>query len=59
MVNTIVNRRKELGLTQREVAEKAGITQAQVARLETSTSVPSIESESLAYKIRTLLAVPQ
>ncbi|WP_342416260.1 helix-turn-helix transcriptional regulator [Paenibacillus sp. FSL R10-2782] len=44
MVNAIVKRRKELGLTQREVAERAGVTQAQIARLETSTSVPSIET---------------
>ncbi|MFB5677988.1 helix-turn-helix domain-containing protein [Paenibacillus terreus] len=44
MVNSIVRRRKALGLTQREVAERAGITQAQVARLENSTSVPSMET---------------
>ncbi|MFB5761982.1 helix-turn-helix domain-containing protein [Paenibacillus medicaginis] len=44
MVNSLVRRRKALGLTQREVAERAGITQAQVARLETSTSVPSLET---------------
>ncbi|KJD45625.1 helix-turn-helix domain-containing protein [Paenibacillus terrae] len=44
VVNDIVRRRKELGLTQRDVAERTGITQAQVARLETSTSVPSMET---------------
>ncbi|MBD7970248.1 helix-turn-helix domain-containing protein [Paenibacillus gallinarum] len=44
LVVQIVNRRKSLGLTQAQVAERAGITQAQVARLETSSSVPSIET---------------
>ncbi|MFM9278075.1 helix-turn-helix transcriptional regulator [Paenibacillus jiagnxiensis] len=44
LVNDVVRRRKELGLTQRDVAERAGITQAQVARLENSTSVPSMET---------------
>ncbi|MEF2965313.1 helix-turn-helix transcriptional regulator [Paenibacillus sp. M1] len=44
LVNEIVRRRKETGLSQREVAERAGITQAQVARLETAATVPSIET---------------
>ena len=44
LVAQIINRRKSLGLTQAQVAQRAGITQAQVARLETSSSVPSIET---------------
>lgn len=44
LVVQIINRRKSLGLTQAEVAKRAGITQAQVARLETSSSVPSMET---------------
>ncbi|WP_068784128.1 helix-turn-helix domain-containing protein [Paenibacillus phocaensis] len=44
LVNEIVRQRKTLGLTQREVAERAGITQAQVARLETGSSIPSMET---------------
>lgn len=44
LVVQIVQRRKALGLTQTEVAELAGITQAQVGRLETSSTVPSIET---------------
>lgn len=44
LVVQIVKRRKSLGLTQSEVARRAGITQAQVARLETSSSVPSMET---------------
>lgn len=44
MVNEIVRRRKSLGLTQTDVAARAGITQAQVARLENSHTVPSMET---------------
>ncbi|MGN7309298.1 helix-turn-helix domain-containing protein, partial [Bacillus subtilis] len=44
LVVQIVKRRKSLGLTQNQVAELAGITQAQVGRLETSSTVPSIET---------------
>jgi DNA-binding XRE family transcriptional regulator len=44
LVVQIVKRRKSLGLTQSQVAELAGITQAQVGRLETSSTVPSIET---------------
>ncbi|MFD0671153.1 helix-turn-helix domain-containing protein [Cohnella sp. GCM10027633] len=44
MVSDIVKRRKSLGLTQDEVAKKAGLTQAQVARLETSSQVPRVDT---------------
>jgi len=44
LVNGLLKRRIELNLTQRELAKKAGITQAQIARLETSYSVPSLET---------------
>ncbi|ODA09268.1 hypothetical protein A7312_26580 [Paenibacillus polymyxa] len=55
LVNELVYRRKKLNLTQRELAKKAGITQAQVARLETSYSVPSLETimkVALALELR-------
>ncbi|GAA4845501.1 hypothetical protein GCM10023310_24300 [Paenibacillus vulneris] len=44
LVSEITRRRKALGLTQTEVAKRAGITQAQVARLENSHTVPSMET---------------
>lgn len=44
LVVQIVERRRSLGLTQTQVAELAGITQAQVGRLETSSTIPSIET---------------
>ncbi|MCD9024737.1 helix-turn-helix domain-containing protein [Cohnella silvisoli] len=44
MVSDIVKRRKMLGLTQDEVAKKAGLTQAQVARLENSSQIPRVDT---------------
>lgn len=40
LVSEIIKRRRVLGLTQQEVANRAGLTQAQVARLETGNTVP-------------------
>ncbi|WP_165452840.1 helix-turn-helix domain-containing protein [Paenibacillus thalictri] len=56
LVNELVKRRKSLGLTQSEVATRAGITQAQVARVENSHTIPSLEtvikiSNALGLKI--------
>lgn len=44
MVSEIVKRRKLLGLTQDEVAKKAGLSQAQVARLENSSQIPRTDT---------------
>lgn len=44
MVSDIVSRRKILGLTQDEVAKKAGLSQAQVARLENSSQIPRVDT---------------
>lgn len=44
LVSNIIRERKKQNLSQRDLAFKAGITQAQVGRLETSSSVPSIET---------------
>lgn len=44
MVSDIVKRRKMLGLTQAEVANKAGLSQAQVARLENSSQIPRVDT---------------
>lgn len=43
MVDTIVNRRKALNLTQAQLAEKAGINRVMIGRIENGTYVPSIE----------------
>lgn len=44
MVSDIVKRRKILGLTQDEVAKKAGLSQAQIARLENSSQIPRVDT---------------
>lgn len=44
MVSDIVKRRKMLGLTQNEVAQKANLSQAQVARLENSSQIPRVDT---------------
>lgn len=44
MASDIIRRRKMLGLTQDEVAKKAGLTQAQVARLENSSQIPRVDT---------------
>lgn len=44
MVADIIKRRKMLGWTQEEVAKKAGLTQAQVARLENSSQIPRVDT---------------
>ena len=44
LVESIVDRRKELGLTQDEVARRAGIRQSAVARLEGGSSVPRLDT---------------
>jgi transcriptional regulator with XRE-family HTH domain len=44
MVSDIVKRRKMLGLTQDEVAKKAGLTQAQIARVENSSQIPRVDT---------------
>jgi predicted transcriptional regulator len=44
MVSDIVRRRKMLGLTQDEVAKKASLTQAQIARLENSSQIPRVDT---------------
>jgi ribosome-binding protein aMBF1 (putative translation factor) len=38
----VYDRRKELGLSQTEVAERAGLTQAKVSRVEGADAVPTL-----------------
>lgn len=43
-VTLIIQRRNELGLTQRELASLSGLQQSSIARLETMKTVPNIET---------------
>ena len=50
----IVARRAELGLTQTEVAEAAGVTQPYITQIETGLKVPAIEVlASISEALRT------
>ncbi len=44
MVSEMVKRRKLLGLIQEEVSKRAGLSQAQIARLENSSQVPRVDT---------------
>ncbi|MGB8954915.1 MAG: helix-turn-helix transcriptional regulator [Tumebacillaceae bacterium] len=50
IVGSLVDRRKELGLSQRELAERSGIKQPVIARMESGASIPRLETVfKLAY----------
>ncbi|MFE7719743.1 helix-turn-helix domain-containing protein [Nocardia rhizosphaerihabitans] len=42
LAQAVYNRRTELGLTQAELAERAGLTQAKISRIEGSDTVPTL-----------------
>lgn len=44
LVVRIIERRQALGLTQKELAERAGLKQAAVARLESATTIPRVDT---------------
>lgn len=44
LVAQIINRRTELGMTQRQLAEKSGVKQSAIARLESQSVVPRIDT---------------
>ena len=43
MTDTIITKRKELQLTQTQLAEKTGINRAMISRLESQDYIPSID----------------
>ncbi|PKE11076.1 helix-turn-helix transcriptional regulator [Macrococcoides caseolyticum] len=48
LVNSLIETRKQLNLTQKEVAKKANITQGQLSRIENFECIPNLET---IYKI--------
>lgn len=44
IISAIIERRKELGITQRELADKCGIPHSSVARIEACTVKPNVET---------------
>lgn len=55
LVSQIVRRRRSLGLSQDEVAQRSGLTQSAIARLENEGSIPrldTLEKVALALGMR-------
>lgn len=44
LVSRIIERRQALGLTQKQLADRAGLKQAAVARLESATTMPRVDT---------------
>ena len=44
LVSQIVTRRRTLGLSQAQVAERSGLTQSAIARLENEASIPRLDT---------------
>ncbi|ATY84501.1 XRE family transcriptional regulator [Kyrpidia spormannii] len=44
LIGAMVLRRRQLGLTQEQLAEKAGVKQSAIARLETGNAVPRLDT---------------
>lgn len=44
LINRIIERRHQLGLTQKELGERAGFKQAYVARIENGGTLPRIDT---------------
>ncbi|MBE1557217.1 helix-turn-helix domain-containing protein [Sporosarcina limicola] len=58
IVAQLVKRRTQLGLTQQQLADKSGLKQAAIARLETENAVPrldTLEKVSRALGLRVTL----
>ena len=56
MADTVINKRKEMGLTQAKLAEMTGINRAMISRLEQADYIPSIDQlqaigEALDFEI--------
>lgn len=44
IIGAMINRRNDLGLSQRDLAGKCGIPQSSVARIETGRTVPKLDT---------------
>lgn len=44
IIQAIIDARKDTGMTQKELAEKTGITQADISRLENGSANPSLKT---------------
>jgi len=44
IIQALIDAREELGLTQKELSEKAGITQGDISRMENGNANPSVKT---------------
>ncbi len=44
IISTMTNRRKELGLSQRDLASKCGLPQSSIARIESCKTIPNLST---------------
>lgn len=44
IISTMTNRRKELGLSQRDLASKCGVPQSSIGRIESCRTTPNIST---------------
>ncbi len=44
IIRAMIEARREIGITQKELAEKTGITQGDISKLENGTSNPSLKT---------------
>ena len=57
IIQAIIDARKKSGMTQKDLAEKTGITQGDISRLETGSANPSLKTlqrlaEGMGMKLR-------
>ena len=44
IIDTLIEKRKELGLTQKELADASHLTQSVIARMESKKAVPQLDT---------------
>ena len=44
IIDTLIEKRKELGLTQKELADASQLTQSVIARMESKKAVPQLDT---------------
>ena len=44
IIDTLIEKRKELGLTQKELADASHLTQSVIARIESKKAMPQLDS---------------
>lgn len=51
IINQIIDRRKELGLSQRQLAEKVGVPQSTISRIESKLVSPQLSTLTDIFRV--------